>query len=239
MTSMEIGRPTCCWVTVRQPKAELVPLVSQVPGFIPGWEYLVRLLRVVRDPDSTAWAARALQTFPVCYPLGLAAIESFAVNDAARLLADLIDRIAPGLTRNERPRCLAAVQKSLGAVLGRGPEAAPALRLLSSAARGFPSLRRSPGGTATSCARLGSCRKLRPSCRGRRPCVATPQQSPRRPRSMSRFRGRGPSPRWLRARSPSRIRLNDQISIDSRWWISSVTKPSTIGRTAPGMTATS
>jgi hypothetical protein len=137
-TRMEMGRSHLLLSHGHDAKVELIKLIGDVPGFVPGWEYLVRLLRVIRDPESEVWAERALHTFPTCYPLGLAAIESFSVNDAATHLAGLIDSVAPGLMPLERPTAVAAFRTTIGTVLGAHPDAAPALALLSSAARGFP-----------------------------------------------------------------------------------------------------
>lgn len=137
-TRMEIGRAHLLLQNGQAAKQDLLRVIEDVPGFVPGWQYLLRLLRIIRDPESALWAERALDTFPTCYPLGLTAIESFGVNDAALHLAGLIDRVAPGLTMLERPTALTAIRGAMGTVLSAHPDAFPALALLASAAAGFP-----------------------------------------------------------------------------------------------------
>jgi predicted O-linked N-acetylglucosamine transferase (SPINDLY family) len=83
------------------------------PLFLPGWQYLLRLLDVMQAGDAQRWAQRAVEHFPDHYALALLALRLYPKSEIAMRFKALVERIAPTLTPQERPLAAAAFGDSL------------------------------------------------------------------------------------------------------------------------------
>jgi tetratricopeptide (TPR) repeat protein len=137
-TLCEIGR-TWYWLDNRgRAMAVLKEAVGMEPLYLPGWQYLLRLLALERDADGPEWARRADELFPSCYPLALLGAQCYPGPQIASVLLRLVDRIAASLTPEEQPVALAAFRQAILSAIQLAPTGENVATLLRRACEVFP-----------------------------------------------------------------------------------------------------
>jgi tetratricopeptide (TPR) repeat protein len=108
------------------------------PYYLPGWQYLLRLLLLQPSADGPALAARAQELFPACYGLHLAGVALHSPAAAAPLLLQLLNVHAPTFTPEETAEATAAFGDAILRVARAAPQEAGLLPLLQRACQVFP-----------------------------------------------------------------------------------------------------
>jgi tetratricopeptide (TPR) repeat protein len=108
------------------------------PFYIPGWQYLLRLLALTRSPDGPVWARQARRQHPRNYTLALAGASLYPAQEGVELLRNLLDDFAPSLTADERPNAAVSFSQTIFEVAGPLLATAPALSLVGRACEVFP-----------------------------------------------------------------------------------------------------
>jgi len=112
-TWSEIGRAWYRLDDEVRARAALEEAIRLNPRFLPGWQYLLRMLSLCKSPDGPRWAKRAEEMFPSCYPLALLGAETYPPAQAVGVLLRLLDRFAPGITIAEKPLATAAFRQAI------------------------------------------------------------------------------------------------------------------------------
>lgn len=112
--------------------------LTRNPHCLGAWQYLLRLLLVMRMPDGSRWAAQAREHFPEHYELSLLGARVYPPLEAVSLLRQLVEQHAPRLAAEEVPTAAAAFSEAIREVAGPLGGAVEALELLTTACRAFP-----------------------------------------------------------------------------------------------------
>jgi tetratricopeptide (TPR) repeat protein len=141
----EIGR---AWYRLNddaRARAALEEAIRLNPRYLPGWQYLLRMLSINKSVDGSSCAQRAEIEFPFCYPLALLGVDTHTPEQSVKVLFAILDRCASSLTVAEKPLALnqfrPAILKAVRAV-PFGPEV---LALLRRACEVFPESARLAG----------------------------------------------------------------------------------------------
>ncbi len=137
-TLCEIGR-TWYWLDDRErARAYLKEAIELEPLYLPGWQYLLRLLSLDRSADGPEWAQRADKVFPSCYSLALLGVQTYPADRCAGVLLPLLERFAESFTPEERPLTLAAFRHAIVAAVQAAPTVVEVVPLLRRACEAFP-----------------------------------------------------------------------------------------------------
>lgn len=137
-TLSEIGR---AWYRLNDDANALATLRQAIdadPHFLPGWQYLLRMMAVNKDPGGPALARRAMELFPNCYPLALLGATTHPPSEVPAVLLDILNHAAPSLGHNERGVALAAFREAILAAAKAAPPGTDLVPLLARAAEVFP-----------------------------------------------------------------------------------------------------
>lgn len=108
------------------------------PVFLPGWQYLLRLLELRKSPDGAAWAQRAHRTYPTVYALALAGSKLFGGIETVKEIRRLLEEYGPGFTDEEKVSAAAAFSQTIAEVIGPFLGEAEGRTLLERACAVFP-----------------------------------------------------------------------------------------------------
>lgn len=108
------------------------------PHCLVAWQYLLRLLQVLRASDGSHWATRARESFPEHFELALMGARLYPPLEAVKLLRQLVEQHAGSLAAEERPAAAAAFSETIRDIAGPLGGAAEALELLAAASHAFP-----------------------------------------------------------------------------------------------------
>jgi tetratricopeptide (TPR) repeat protein len=137
-TWSEIGRALYRLDDEPRARAALEEAIRVNPRYLPGWQYLLRMLMLSKSPDGPRMAERASEIFRSCYPLCLQAAEIYPPAQAVGVLTRLLDRTLPTLTTAERPLALAAFRPVILKTVQAVPLGPEVLELLRRACAAFP-----------------------------------------------------------------------------------------------------
>jgi tetratricopeptide (TPR) repeat protein len=137
-TWSEIGRSWFLLGDARRARAAIEHALRINSRYLPGWQYLLRLLSLARSPEGRDWARRAEAAFPLCYPLALLGARTYPPVDAVGVLRRLLDLYAPTLSPEERPAAMAAFRKAILETVAEAPAGPEVLALLRRACAVFP-----------------------------------------------------------------------------------------------------
>ena len=108
------------------------------PHYLPAWQYFLRMLGWTPGGDGPAWARRAEETFPACYPIALVGLRAYPPEQTASVLRRLLDRHVPTLRADERPIALAVFRPEILRAARNRPGDEEVLSLLRRACELFP-----------------------------------------------------------------------------------------------------
>jgi tetratricopeptide (TPR) repeat protein len=126
-------------------RAALEEALRVNPRYLPGWQYLLRMLSLSKSPDGSRWAERAEEMFAGCYPLALLAVDIYPPDKAVTALQRLLDRCAPSITIAERPLATTAFRQAILKVVQTATFGPQVLALLRRACEVFPESARLAG----------------------------------------------------------------------------------------------
>lgn len=107
------------------------------PWFLPGWQYLLRLLELQPGPEGPESAQAARKQFPRNYQLALAAVKVLPVGQRLAALTATLDEFKETFSPEERPQAAAAFSQAI-AGLGELLFAPGGIDLVTAATAVFP-----------------------------------------------------------------------------------------------------
>jgi tetratricopeptide (TPR) repeat protein len=117
-TLCEIGRAYFGLNDIAKAREHIEAALAINPLYIPGWQYLLRLLGLTKSPDGPRWAERAHQTHPRNFILALAGARLYSGLEAVKVLQRLVDLYAPSFTAQELPAATAEFGQTILDVAG-------------------------------------------------------------------------------------------------------------------------
>ena len=108
------------------------------PLYLPGWQYLLRLLALNKSSTGSEWARKAEELFPSCYTVALLGSQTYPLSERVGQLLRLLDRYGPGLTTEERPSAALAFGEAIRELIKALPMGQEMLSLLRRAVAIFP-----------------------------------------------------------------------------------------------------
>lgn len=133
----EMGRSRFILRDPEGARRDLEAALALNPLYLPGWQYLLRLLRLTRSPDGPRLAERSRQLFPANYALALAGLPLYPHAEAVRRLHGLLREQAASFKPEELPMAAAAFGEALRE-LGTVPATPDLLELLRQCTEVFP-----------------------------------------------------------------------------------------------------
>ena len=137
-TLSEIGR---AWYRLNddaRAREKMEEAMRANPHYLPAWQYLLRLLAFAKSPDGPAFARRAEELFPDCYPISLLGIATYPPSEAPRMLLSALERHAGSIVEIERTTALSAFRQAILDVLKTAPADVETLPLLARACEILP-----------------------------------------------------------------------------------------------------
>ena len=127
----EIGRTWFCSNDVIQARLALEQALEADSNHLPAWQYLLRLLALIKAADGPQWGRRAEERFPICYPITLLAAQLYPPSESLKAIHRVIDRFDSTLVPRERETALRAIRQVLTTSFlstANQPELIPLLR---------------------------------------------------------------------------------------------------------------
>jgi tetratricopeptide (TPR) repeat protein len=137
-TLCEIGRARFRLNDIDGGRKEIEAALESNPMFYPGWQYLLRLLSLFKNPDGPRWARRAREVHPYSYVLALAGASVYEGLAAVEEVGSLLELYGTALTPQEKPAAAAAFSEALREVAGSRLDTPEGLALLRRCCKVFP-----------------------------------------------------------------------------------------------------
>ncbi len=109
----EMGRAHFVLKDYSTARSHLEESLKLNPNYLPGWQYLLRMLTLTRAADGKVWAQKAHQAFPRNLLLALAGVPLFPPLERVPELERLLALYAHTLTPEERPAATAAFSAAI------------------------------------------------------------------------------------------------------------------------------
>jgi tetratricopeptide (TPR) repeat protein len=108
------------------------------PFYIPGWQYLLRLLALTKSSAGVLWAAQVRRQHPRNFALALQGAVLCPGLQGVETLRQLVEEFAPTLSGEERPGAATAFSQAIAEVAGPWLASAETLELVRRACEVFP-----------------------------------------------------------------------------------------------------